>query len=321
MFKKNYFSLIYSINQYINNLMNNAIIIGTGKIGIDLYIKLKRINIFDQILIFNRNQNSEGAKYCIKKKFLYYSSGLEGVKKNLKYCNIIFDCTSAKSNIVITKSLKNFVKKKFYINLTPSNFGKFVVPYFYKNSIPKGVNLITCGGQTSIPIISVFKKILKTNLIYSELVSSISSKSAGIATRNNINEYIVNTEKAIKQITKIKKAKVIINLNPSIPPVNMMNSLFFEVKNKINSKIYNNLKNELRKINSHIKFYIPDYNAILFKSFDEKILRVTVRVIGQGDYLPTYAGNLDIITSSAVYLSKQINQNYLNVENKKKINH
>ena len=92
-----------------------------------------------------------------------------------------------------------------------------------------------------------FLKKFKKNLIYSELVSSISSKSAGIATRNNINEYIVNTEKAIKQITKIKSAKVIINLNPSVPPVNMMNSLFFELKKLINLKTYNNLKIELRK--------------------------------------------------------------------------
>ena len=300
--------------------MNNAIIIGTGKIGIDLYIKLKRINIFDKIFIFNRNKYSEGAKYCIKKKFLYSNLGVEGVKKNLQFCNIIFDCTSANSNIVIVKSLKRWIKKKFYINLTPSNFGKYVVPYFNKNIIPHEVNLITCGGQTSIPIISTFKKILKKNLIYSELVSSISSKSAGIATRNNINEYIVNTEKAIKQITKIKSAKVIINLNPSIPPVNMMNSLFFELKKPISLKTYNILKIELRKINSHIKFYIPDYNATLFKSFNKKILRVTVRVVGQGDYLPTYAGNLDIITSSAVHLSKQINHNYLNVKNKKEDN-
>jgi acetaldehyde dehydrogenase len=297
--------------------MRHAIIIGTGKIGIDLYIKLKRANIFDKILIFNRNKHSEGARYCIKKKFLYFNSGIEGIKKNLKYCNIIFDCTSASSNTAIIKSLKKKINKKFYLNLTPSNFGKYVVPYFNKDTIPKEVNLITCGGQTSIPIIESFKRILKGNLIYSELVSSISSKSAGIATRNNINEYIINTEKAIRQITNVKRTKVIINLNPSIPPVNMMNSLFFEVKKIISSKTYNNLKAELKKINSHIKFYIPDYNATLFRSFDKKILRVTVRVIGQGDYLPTYAGNLDIITSSAVYLSKQINQNYFNVKKKK----
>ncbi len=297
--------------------MNNAIIIGTGKIGIDLYIKLKKKNIFDKVFIFNTNKLSEGAKYCKKKKFLYYDTGVNGVKKNLNSCNVIFDCTSANANIQITKKLKNLIKNKFYINLTPSTFGRYVVPYFNQQAIPNEVNLITCGGQTSIPIISLFKKILGGNLVYSELVSSISSKSAGIATRNNINEYIINTENAIKQIAKIKKTKVIINLNPSVPPVNMMNSLFFELKKSIKQSEYVNLKKELKKINFQIKFYIPDYNATLFKGFDEKILRVTVRVIGQGDYLPTYAGNLDIITSSAVHLSKQIKQNYFNVKSKK----
>ena len=296
--------------------MNNAIIIGTGKIGIDLYIKLKKNNIFDKILIFNTNKNSEGAKYCKKNKFLYFDTGVDGVQKNLSNSNIIYDCTSANSNIIITKKLKNLIKDKFYINLTPSTFGKYVVPYFNQHKIPNEVNLITCGGQTSIPIISLFKKMLKKNLIYSELVSSISAKSAGIATRHNINEYIVNTENAIKQLTKINKTKVIININPSEPPVNMMNSLFFELKNPINPNIYSNLKIELKKINKRIKFYIPDYNATLFRAFDSKVLRVTVRVIGQGDYLPTYAGNLDIITSSAVYLSKQINQSYFNDKNK-----
>ena len=293
--------------------MNNAIIIGTGKIGIDLYIKLKKNNIFNKVFIFNTNKLSEGAKYCQKKKFLYYDTGVKGIKKKLNSCNVIFDCTSAHSNILITKALKNLIKNKFYINLTPSTFGKYVVPYFNQQTIPNEVNLITCGGQTSIPIISLFKKILGVNLVYSELVSSISSKSAGVATRNNINEYIINTENAIKQIAKIKKTKVIINLNPSIPPVNMMNSLFFELKKSIKKKVYVNLKKELKKINSQIKFYIPDYNATMFKGFDEKVLRVTVRVIGQGDYLPTYAGNLDIITSSAVHLSKQIKHNHFNV--------
>ena len=90
----------------------------------------------------------------------------------------------------------------------------------------------------------------------------------------------------------------------------MMNSLFFEVRKKLSTGKYLSLKNEIKKINLKIKFYIPGYNAILFKSFNDKILRVTIRVVGQGDYLPTYAGNLDIITSSAVHLSKQIKSVY-----------
>jgi len=290
--------------------MKNVIIIGTGKIGIDLYIKLKKSKAFKRIYIFNRNRFSEGAKFCIKKKFLYSDKGISGVKKALKNCNIIFDCTSAKSNHEITKRLSNLIKKKFYLNLTPSKFGKYMVPYFNQNRIPNEINLITCGGQTSIPIISAFKNILGTSLKYVELVSSISAKSAGKATRDNINEYITNTENAINDLSKIKKSKVIINLNPTIPPVNMMNSLFFELGKKLSSGKYLSLKNEIKKINLKIKFYIPGYNAILFRSFNDKILRVTIRVVGQGDYLPTYAGNLDIITSSAVHLSKQIKSVY-----------
>lgn len=292
--------------------MFNVIIIGTGKIGIDLYIKLKKRRIFNKIYIFNTNKNSDGAKFCKKNNFLYSDQGISGVINKLPKIKIIFDCTSAQSNQIITNKLKKKINKIFYINLTPSKFGNYVVPYFNQNLLPKKINLITCGGQTSIPIISSFKRILMKKLSYVELVSSISAKSAGKATRENINEYIINTESAIKKLSKINRAKVIIIMNPSDPPVNMMNSLFFELKKPLSSNEYSKLKLSLKLINNKIKNYIPQYNALLFKTFDKKIFRVTVRVVGQGDYLPTYAGNLDIITSSAVHLSKQIKLLYEN---------
>lgn len=284
----------------------NAIIIGTGKIGIDLYIKCKRSKIFNQIYIFNRNKNSSGAKFCQKNNFLYSPEGIKGILKIVDKCKFIFDATSAKSNIQILQSLENRIYDKFFINLTPSKNGQYVVPYTHKEKIPKMINLITCGGQTSTPIINEFKKILGNNLKYVELVSSIASKSAGKATRDNIDEYITTTEKAIKKLTKTKEVKVIININPSEPPVNMMNSLFFETKKKITASEYAKMKININRINKKIKSYIPQYNATIFKTFENNIIRVTIRVIGQGDYLPKYAGNLDIITSSAVYLSKMI---------------
>ena len=286
----------------------NCVIVGTGKIGIDLYIKCQKSKKFNKIQIFNRRKGSEGAKYCIKKKFNYSSSGIDGVIENLKDTNIIFDATSAKSNILILKKIKKLIKNKYFINLTPSKNGEYIVPYINKKKIPQIVNLITCGGQTSIPIISEVKQILKTKLKYVELVSSIASKSAGKATRDNIDEYITNTENAVKKLTKINRVKVIININPSEPPVNMMNSLFFELKSNINKKDFKRIENAVSKINKRIKVYIPQYNAKIFKSVENNIIRITVRVVGQGDYLPTYAGNLDIITSSAVYLSKFINE-------------
>ena len=116
------------------------------------------------------------------------------------------------------------------------------------------------------------KKNFKKNLKYVELVSSISAKSAGKATRDNINEYLTNTESAIKQLTKIDNTKVILNINPTTPPVNMMNSLFFETSQPLNKKNYLLLKNQLKKINQKIKFYIPEYNAILLKLLIRKFL-------------------------------------------------
>ena len=285
----------------------NAIIIGTGKIGIDLYIKCLKSKNFKKVFIFNRHRSSEGAKYCIKKKFNYSSDGINGVLKKIKECKFIFDATSAKSNNSIIKKIKSKIKNKYFVNLTPSKVGQYLVPYINKNKIPDKINLITCGGQTSIPIIKELKSVLKNNINYVELVSSIAAKSAGPATRQNIDDYITTTEKAINKLVRIPKAKVIININPSVPPVNMMNSLFFELKKPISKKQFIRVKKQINKINTKIKSYIPEYNAKVFNYLEKNILRITVRVVGQGDYLPTYAGNLDIITSSAVHLSNYIN--------------
>jgi len=286
----------------------NAIIIGTGKIGIDLYIKCLKSKNFDKIFIFNRSKITEGAKFCIKRKFIYSPEGIKGVLKKIKNANVIFDASSAKSNVANLKKIEPYLKNKYFINLTPSKNGEFIVPYINKKKIPRKINLITCGGQSCIPIILEVKKILKNKLKYVELVSSIAAKSAGKATRDNIDEYLNTTENAIKKLTKIKKAKVIININPSTPPVNMMNSLFFESNHKIIKKDLIKIKKAIVRINIKIKSYIPQYNARIFSSLEQNILRVTIRVVGQGDYLPTYAGNLDIITSSAVYLTNFINE-------------
>ena len=194
------------------------------------------------------------------------------------------------------------------INLKSTKKNKYIVLYNKKKKIPKITNLITCGGQTSIPIINEVKKLFKSRLRYVELVSSIGAKSAGAATRQNIDEYITTTEAAVKTLIGIKKVKVVININPSEPPVNMMNSLFFETKNQINKDDYNKIRKKINEINKKIKSYIPNYNARIFHTIEKNILRITVRVVGQGDYLPTYAGNLDIITSSAVYIASRINE-------------
>ena len=286
----------------------NCLIIGAGKIGIDLYIKCKKMNLFDNIFIFNRNKNSIGAKFCKKKNFNYSAFGIKGLinKLNLHKINIIFDASSADSSIKNYKILGKYLNNNYYINLTPSKIGDYVVPYYdLLKKIPQSINLITCGGQSSIPLILELQKVLK-KIIYVELVSSIASLSAGEATRENVENYIINTKSAISQLSGIINNKVIINFNPSNPPVNMMNSLFFETKNKLFHRDFLKINQVIKKINKKIKIYIPQYNAKIFKTEKNNIFRITVRVVGQGDYLPAFAGNLDIITSSAAYLSKLI---------------
>ena len=283
------------------------LIIGSGKIGIDLYIKLKKLNLPGKILIFNRNKNSVGAKYCRKRNFNYSSNGLKHLLNVLgKNRNIIFDCTSAAASEKIYSKLKNKLSKNFYVNLTPAPIGKYFIPYFSNVKIPHSINMITCGGQSSVPAIIEMKKVIK-DIKYVEVISSIASQSAGKATRENINEYITNTQRAIGELSGIKKNKVIINLNPSTPPVNMMNSIFFECRN-VNNKKIKKANSVLKKINKTIKKYIPGYNAKLFYQKNENFFRVTIRVVGSGDYLSTFAGNLDIITSSSAYIGKILNE-------------
>jgi len=285
----------------------NGLIIGAGKIGIDLYIKCRRIKYFKSLYIFNRNKDSIGGKFCRKNNFNYSNDGIIGLKKKIEKnnINIVFDATSAVSSLKNYKALKLYLNNIFYLNLTPSKIGNYMVPYHSLKNISKTVNLITCGGQSSIPLIIEVKKILK-NLIYVELVSSIASLSAGKATRENVNDYIQNTQTAISNLSGVKNNKVIINLNPSNPPVNMMNSIFFECSKSLSKLNLIKISKVLKMINKKIKVYIPGYNATLFKTDKKNIFRVTIRVVGQGDYLPSYAGNLDIITSSAAYLSKLI---------------
>jgi len=285
----------------------NGLIIGAGKIGIDLYIKCKRKNFFKNLYVFNRNKDSIGARFCRKNNFNYSNDGILGLIKKIEKdkINIVFDATSADSSLKNYKALKGYLNNIFYVNLTPSKIGDYMVPYYSLNNMSKKINLITCGGQSSIPLIIEMKKVLK-NLIYVELVSSIASLSAGKATRENVNDYIQNTQAAISNLSAIKNNKVIINLNPSNPPVNMMNSIFFECSNNLSRLDLLRIAKVLKTMNKKIKTYLPGYNAKFFETEKKNIFRVTIRVVGQGDYLPSYAGNLDIITSAAAHLSKLI---------------
>jgi acetaldehyde dehydrogenase len=276
-------------------------IIGTGNIGTDLLIKSARSNIVEPVVFVGRRESSDGIKIA---KSLGVKTSIEGVDFFIKYpnyCDLVFDCTDAYSAV---ENYKVFASQNIKtIDLTPAKIGELCVPLINDDLIitNNNVNMITCGGQASIPLLHLVSKHCES-LEYIEIVSQISSKSAGMATRINIDEYINTTEKAIIKFTKTKKCKVILNLNPAEPCVDMQTTMFLKYKNIDMT----NLLEEFDKKIKNIKTYVPHYDLISLPSLNDDILIISVKIKGSGDYLPSYAGNLDIINCAALKIIERL---------------
>jgi acetaldehyde dehydrogenase len=165
------------------------------------------------------------------------------------------------------------------------------------------VNMITCGGQASMPMLNLISKYCD-KLDYIEVVSQIASKSAGMATRINIDSYIHTTEMAIRKFTKCNNCKVILNLNPAEPCVDMQTTMFLKFQN-VNFEL---LVEEIYKKIKELKQYIPYYELVLPPVINDDVLVLSIKVKGTGDYLPEYAGNLDIINCAAIEVTKKMIQ-------------
>ena len=194
---------------------------------------------------------------------------------------------------------------KYAIDLTPARVGKMCVPSVNLDSCLncKNVNMITCGGQGTIPIISAIHSV-QENIRYVEIVASIAAKSAGIGTRQNIDEFTQTTKEAIQEISGIKNAKAIITLNPAEPPKIMHNTIFMLIDNpdmdRIRQAVFN-MEKEVQK-------YVPGYKIILPPTFENGRVTTMVEVVGAGDFLPAYSGNLDIISCAAVRVAERYAQ-------------
>jgi acetaldehyde dehydrogenase len=167
----------------------------------------------------------------------------------------------------------------------------------------KNINMITCGGQASIPIATALTRSHK-DIEYIEVVSSIASKSAGPATRRNLDEYIETTEDGIKKFSGVKKAKAILNLNPAFPCINMQTTIFA----KTDFLDIQALNKELDPIVAEIQRYVPGYHIISKPIHENGRTSIMIKVIGLGDYLPEYAGNLDIINCAAIALAEEFSK-------------
>ena len=227
-------------------------------------------------------------------------NSIKAIEDNPGFCQIVFDATSAKTHLYHAPILEKM--GKFIIDLTPSQVGKMCIPVInIKDCLKaKNVNLITCAGQAAVPIAYAIRKV-HPEINYLEIVSSISSKSAGPGTRSNIDEFTQTTRDAIVNFSGVPRAKAIIILNPAEPPILMHNTVFAFLENPDMDKIDAAVISIAKKIQE----YVPGYHITLGPLAENKRLTVMTEVAGLGDFLPTYSGNLDIITCAAVKVAEE----------------
>lgn len=284
-------------------LKTKVAIIGSGNIGTDLLIKVLRSPHLECGAFIGRNLSSSGMIKAHSLGVPVSADGINYIVENPDCCELVFDATSAKSHLEHAPILKEMNKR--VIDLTPAKIGLMSVPSVnLADSLSEmNVNMVTCGGQASIPVAYAIGQ-TQTDVDYIEVVSSIASRSAGPATRQNLDEYIKTTEDGVKLFSGATRTKAILNLNPAEPCVDMQVTIFAKVKNPDIEKLSNLLAEQVAKIRQ----YVPGYELILGPIVENNRIVVMARVRGVGDYLPAYAGNLDIINCAAIAMAEEFSR-------------
>lgn len=281
-------------------------ILGSGNIGTDLLIKTMRSPFLECVLFIGRNMGSPGMVKANSLGVKISDQSIEAIIREPNCCDLVFDATSARDHIYHWSLLEKL--GKIMIDMTPAKVGEMCVPAvnIEKCSLYKNVNMVSCGGQASIPLAYLIGR-THANVEYIEVVSSIASRSAGPATRANIDEYIETTEQGIKKFSGCNRAKAILILNPAQPCIDMQTTVFAKV-DKPNIEELSTLVNEMV---NNIRLYVPGYELVVSPVFENNRIIMTVKVQGLGDYLPKYAGNLDIINCAAIATAEEYAKEYV----------
>jgi acetaldehyde dehydrogenase len=301
-----------------------AAIIGSGNIGTDLMIKILRHGKHLEVAaMVGIDPNSDGLARAARLGVATTHEGVEGLTRLPVFDDIdfVFDATSAGAHVKNDALLRRLKPSIRVIDLTPAAIGPYCVPVVNLDTHldALNVNMVTCGGQATIPMVAAVSRVAKVH--YAEIVASISSKSAGPGTRANIDEFTETTSKAIEAVGGAAKGKAIIVLNPAEPPVMMRDTVYTLSELADLEKV----EQSIEQMAAAVQAYVPGYRLKQKVQFDEipasaplnipglgkfsgLKTSIFIEVEGAAHYLPAYAGNLDIMTSAALATAERMAQ-------------
>lgn len=275
-------------------------ILGSGNIGTDLMEKLRRSRVLELCLLAGIEPASEGLARARAAGVAVTAEGIDGVLAYRPKLEIVFDATSASAHRANAERLKQ--AGAVAIDLTPAAVGEYVVPTvnLRQHLEAPNVNLVSCGGQATIPIVAAVSRVAPVE--YAEIVATISSRSAGPGTRQNIDEFTTTTARGLERLGGARRGKAIIVLNPAEPPIMMRDTVYARFAAGASEE---EISASIRKMVREVQDYVPGYRLRNDPIYDGNQVTVLLEVEGAGDFLPRYSGNLDIMTAAAVKVAEE----------------
>jgi acetaldehyde dehydrogenase len=280
-----------------------AAILGSGNIGTDLMYKLLRSEWIQPAWMIGIDRESEGLNRAKANGLVTFHQGLKAALDEGISPDLVFDATSAKAHVRHAKILGE--KGIRAVDLTPAARGPYVVAAvnIREHLDALNVNMVTCGGQATVPMVYAVSRVVE--VCYAEIVATIASRSAGPGTRQNIDEFTKTTARALEMIGGAKRGKAIIILNPADPPILMRNTIYCKIQNP-SEDTYGKIDRSIKEMVHHVQTYVPGYRLNREPIYQDGLVSISIEVEGLGDYLPKYAGNLDIMTAAAVKVGEEM---------------
>lgn len=276
-----------------------AVIIGPGNIGTDLLMKMQRSEWIEPVWMVGIDPESEGLKRAKAMGIKTCATGVDGILDCIieDDIRVAFDATSAYVHAENSRKLNEL--GVIMIDLTPAAIGPFCIPPVnlkqHADKLEMNVNMVTCGGQATIPMIAAISAVQAVE--YGEIIATAASKSVGPGTRSNIDEFTRTTAKAVEEVGGAKKGKAIIIINPAEPPLMMRDTIHCLTEETPDQDA---ITASVHQMVADVQKYVPGYTLVNGPIFDGHKVSIFIEVKGLGDFLPSYAGNLDIMTAASL---------------------